>query len=178
MAINGHKHTTIKERIEIRRKRRQLRKDLKRLGIRGRAAFEATAQEMGLVYGSSKLFWPFWGLVEYLGGTAALWAALGALALSTIAYSYSKMYIDRSDFTISVSGGLLQKGFQLSETIGFEDPQVRLVAQPNEEPANAMSIQDLPADLDSGTGGSHGGENYFAYTFWVRNAGQQPIDCE
>lgn len=178
MAVNGHKFTTFKERREIRKKRRQLRKDLKRLGISSRAAFEATAQEMGLVYGGSKLFWPFWGLVEFVGGTAPLWAAVGALAVATIAYSFSKMYVDRSDFTITVSGGLLEKGFQLSETVDFEDPQVRLVAEPNDQFANAMSIQDLPTDLDTVGGGSHHGENYFAYTFWVRNAGQQPIDCE
>lgn len=176
MQLNGHKHTTLKERRIIHKKRRQLRKDLKRRGFKDRESFEITAQEMGLVYSDGGLLWPFWGLVRWLGGSALLWAALAALMLALIGYGYSKMFVDRSDFTIRVSGGLMRKGFQLCDTEDFEDPQVRILADTAWN-CNAMSIQDLPRDLDQAEG-AHNGDTYFAYTFWVRNAGEEPLDYE
>jgi len=166
-----------KEKKEIRIKRRALRKDLKKRGIRSRKEFEIIAQQMGLVYGARKgLLGALWWLLDLLGDwwIAALVALLAALALLTYGYSYMKHKKD--DFTIALSGDLQKIGFDLSNTEDFANPQVRLTADAAKE-VNAMSVSTLPTDLDN-YGGSHNGNYYMAYTFWIRNHGEETVDYD
>ena len=172
-----HGHLTRKEKKEIRIKRRLLKKDLKRRKIYTRKEFEIIAQQMGLTYGTqSVLMGPFLWLLDTIGGTALGWAVAALAAAMLLTYGYAKMTKEKDDYTITLSGDLARIGFDLSETEDFKNPQVRLTAQKLEK-ANAMSIQDLPEDLDQSEG-NHSGENYFAYTFWIRNHGQETVDYD
>ena len=168
-----HGHLTRKEKKEIRKKRRELRKDLKKRGIKSRAEFEVIAQQMGLVYGGSSggLLGFFWRIANFLRMTGALWALLGLLGVLALVGIYARMANAKGDFTISLSGDLTKKGFVLSETEDFANPQVRLKATPLQE-VGAESIKNIPEDLDNGAG-SHNLDDVMAYTFWIKNAGDE-----
>lgn len=172
-----HGRLTRKEKKEIRRKRRILRKDLIKRGIRSRHEFEMIAQQMGLVYGnSSKLAALFFKWGGFLGGRGLVALLATIMAAMSVVYGYSALQHQKEDFTISLSGNLQRIGFDLSETEGFEAPNVRL-ASPILTEANAMSVSELPEDLDQQSG-SHNGKNYMAYTFWVRNNGERKVDYD
>lgn len=172
-----HGRLSAKEKKIIRQKRRALRKDLKLRGIRSRQEFEIIAQQMGLVYGGNKwLLGPFWRFLELFGGHW-LAALAGLLAASLfLVYGYSALNHRKEDFTIAVSGDLQRIGFDLSETEDFANPQVRLTSQVLIE-SNAMSVAALPTDLDQ-QNGSHNGDNYMAYTFWIRNHGETTVNYD
>lgn len=173
-----HGHLTRKEKKEIRIKRRALRKDLKRRGIKSKSEFEVIAQQMGLVYGGKALGIPalFWRFVDLLRRMGAMWVLLGSLGVLSTVMMYAKLANSKGDFTISLSGDLTKKGFVLSETEDFRDPQVRLVAETLDD-VGAESISNIPTDLDEGEG-SHNTETVFAYTFWVKNAGEEILDYD
>lgn len=173
-----HGHLTRKEKKEIRIKRRALRKDLKRRGIRSKSEFEIIAQQMGLVYGGRALGIPafFWRVVDFLRRAGVLWVLAGGVGLLSMVMIYARMANAKGDFTISLSGELKKKGFVLSETEDFRDPQVRLVAVSLDD-VGAETIQNVPTDLDAGEG-SHNTDTVFAYTFWVKNAGEETISYD
>ncbi len=169
-----------KEKKEIRIKRRALRKDLRKRGIKSREEFEIIARQLGLVYGDDDkwLIIPWWirlgGILGALGLKGLLGALLFLLGGMTLLFTYAALSNQKGNFTISVSGNLLSVGFDLSDTEDFANPQVRLASTILEE-VNAISIQDLPDDLDMYEG-SHNMDNVVAYTYWVRNAGEVEVD--
>lgn len=166
-----HGHLTSKEKKEIRVKRRALRKDLKRRGIRSKAEFEVIAQQLGLVYGNShKFLLPFWRFLDKYGLWALAALLLAILLALAIIYGISALNKAKEDYTIALSGNLQKIGLELSETEDFKNPKVRLNATPVTE-VNAMSVQSLPEGLDDAEG-AHNGKNYLAYTFWIRNSGE------
>ncbi len=173
---------TRKEKKEIRIKRRALRKDLRSRGIKSREEFEIIARQLGLVYGDDDKFlvmpW-WWRLGRFIGGLGikGFLGFLGALALLlTILFAYASLANQKGNFTISVNGDLLRVGFDLSDTEDFKNPKVRLASEILHE-VNAISIQDLPDNLDDAEG-SHNLDNVVAYTYWVRNAGDVAVDYD
>lgn len=176
MARN-HGHLTRQEKKIIRQKRRALRKDLKKRGIRSKKEFETMAQQMGLVYGVREgLLGPLWWFLDLLGDywLAVLLALLAALFVTV--YGYSVLEHKKEDFTIALSGDLQRVGFDLSETEDFKDPKVRLTSDVLKE-TNCVSIAELPTDLDNYEG-NHNGVNYMAYTFWIRNHGEETVNYD
>ncbi|MBQ3101017.1 MAG: hypothetical protein IJC50_08515 [Clostridia bacterium] len=151
---------------EIKAGRKKLRKQLRANGIKSRKEFELTASGLGLYFDKSKpfalLLWFFHGrwLWALLGAAAALLAALFAMSI------ISQM---QGHFTINLSGGMLNQGFSLSETVGFENPTMRLFAEPIEH-APCISIIDIEKEIME-TDGNYGSPYYFAYTFYIRNDG-------
>lgn len=172
-----HGHLTRKEKKIIRQKRRELRRDLRKRGIYSRAEFETIAQQMGLVYGA-RGGWlkPWWWLLDTFGINALIGALLALIALLSILFAYAYLNKQKEDFTVALSGNLLRVGFDLSETEDFKNPQVHLNADILKE-CNACSVADLPEKLDDAEG-AHNGSNYMAYTFWIRNHGEETVDYE
>lgn len=90
-------------------------------------------------------------------------------------------------FTVSLVPN--QYGIQLADTESFDEPTLNLSAAPVEEMDNITKAWLLNkngelgndptyadfADLDK-VWGEHNGKNYLAYTFGVRNAGENPED--
>ena len=171
-----HKRLTRQEKKEINKKRKILRSDLIKRGIKSKVEFEILAQQMNLVYGVRKLpavlaFWKGLKAIEGFGVAAILATALAGIVGI---YAYSSIAAAKKDFTISVSGNLQKIGFDLSSTADFAEPNVRLECDYIKD-ANCISIRDLPDStvLDKEAEGDHSEEcRYFAYTFWVRNAGE------
>ena len=98
----------------------------------------------------------------------ALLAVIGILFIA--AFAQEKM----GNFTINLNRlELYRKGIAISDDPYFTRPTARLIANTVADATN-ISIDDLPDDLDEVSGG-HNGDNYMAYTYYVRNAGKEDV---
>jgi len=156
---------------EIKAGRKKLRKEMKAMGIRSRKEFELTASSLGLYFDKRGIVGLLWWLRKW---------GLGALALSLLAvggalYLFSAITEMRGHFTISMDGDMFRNGFVLSETVGFENPTIYLFAEPAVD-VPCISISQIPEDVDQHDG-NHS-ETYFAYTFYLRNEGEETVGYE
>ena len=79
------------------------------------------------------------------------------------------------DLVISTDRNLRDSGIMLSETADFKDTAIQLSAPAVKEATN-IAKEWLPKDLDTSKDGAHNGENYLAYTFYLKNGGQKTLD--
>lgn len=150
----------------IRRGRKKLRKDMRAAGIRGRKQFETTASSLGLYFDKSKKHVLFWMFLAKYGG----WLAFGlAIALIAAMFGISIITEMKGHFTINMTRDLFTEGFVLSETAGFENPTSHLFTTPAVD-VPCISMIDIPNNVDEIDGEHHG--NYFAYTFYLKNSGE------
>lgn len=153
---------------DIRAGRKKLRREMRAMGIRSRKEFELTASSLGLYFDKTGLLALLWwfrgkGLVSTLASLALLGGAF---------YGLSYVTQMRGHFTISMDGRMFTNGFVLSETVGFENPTTYLFAEPAVD-VPCISISMIPEDVDQHDG-NHS-ETYFAYTFYVRNEGEETV---
>lgn len=167
---------------ELKKKRKEFRKELKERGLKNRADFETFASEVGLglpegtagaafASGSAKVA-AWWRIIaaSMTLPTAALTLAgvLGATFL--IAYVTE----EKGHFTINLTADMMREGFTLSEKADFEDSVIRLFATEITN-SNATSVYEMNRNLHQ-VDGSHNGPGYMAYTFYLRNEGEQTVD--
>jgi hypothetical protein len=101
---------------------------------------------------------------------AILCALLLVAGLFILAFMQEKM----GNFTINLNRlELYRKGIAIDATGDFTDPTARLTANTVQDATN-ISLDDLPEDLDD-IDGDHNGQNYMAYTYYVRNAGKEDL---
>lgn len=95
---------------------------------------------------------------------------LALVVLFIAAFSQEKM----GNFTINLNRlELFRKGIAIDSDPYFSAPTARLIAETVEDATN-ISIEDIPTDVDD-IDGSHNGENYMAFTYYVRNAGKEDV---
>lgn len=100
-----------------------------------------------------------------------------SILLAVVVYTTSAVYAKYGSITITVNKYDAAKyGLSLSETPQFETQISRLNVRSVEDITN-ISVNDLPADLDS-INGSHNGDNYMAYTFYLKNVGTDTVTFE
>lgn len=150
--------------------RKKLKQEMKARGIYSKEEFELTASSVGLYFDKNWVL-PLWwfkgrGLAALLGAAALLLTAV--FLMSTI----SQM---RGHFTINLSEKMFREGFTLSETSGFEKPTTHLFAQPAID-VPCISLRQIPADINTGDGQKNNA--FFAYTFYIRNAGVSTVGYE
>ena len=75
-------------------------------------------------------------------------------------------------FTVSSKDA--ERGLILSETVDFAKPSAALTAEPVEAMDN-ITYEWLPNNLTE-TDGSHNGDNYLCYTYYVKNTGEEAFD--
>lgn len=103
----------------------------------------------------------------------SLWL-LALLAVIVILFLAAFAQEKMGNFTINLNRlELYRKGIAIADDPYFRNPTARLTAGTVADATN-ISIDDLPDDLDSVDGG-HNGENYMAYTYYVRNAGKEDV---
>ena len=78
------------------------------------------------------------------------------------------------DLVISTDRSLRENGIMLSASESFENPAIQLSA-PKVLEATNITYDWLPKNLDK-KDGAHNGENYLAYTFYLKNGGKQQLD--
>lgn len=103
----------------------------------------------------------------------SLWF-LGLLLLVAVLFITAFMQEKMGNFTINLNRlELFRKGIAIADEGYFERPTARLVANTVVDATN-ISIDDIPEDVDQIDGG-HNGDNYMAYTYYVRNAGKEDV---
>ncbi len=110
--------------------------------------------------------------------TKLLPAIAGLIAIIVaIAYIVSILYNKYGSFTVMVNKFDSTKyAISLSETPDFLNPTMRLNSKASEEVTN-ISVKDLPDNLNN-LNGEHNGDNYVAYTFYLKNRGTEEITVE
>ncbi len=80
------------------------------------------------------------------------------------------------DFIITLDPQFsLKSGLKMYENAELKDSKIKLYAKGIDFMDN-ISIKWLPANLTESAGGSHNGENYIAYTFFIENTGNKNLD--
>ena len=104
--------------------------------------------------------------------------ALGCVTLAmALLYAVTVMYSKYGSFTVTVNKfDNVKYALTLSETPDFLNPIGRLNCKASEEITN-IDGATLPRDLDR-INGEHNGENYVAYTFYCKNAGEATVTYE
>lgn len=155
----------------IKKARKELRKEMKKRGIKSREEFEVMASAMSYYYDRNHVL-PFW--LRRLRGLG-FWALLGSLlALLGALFIYATVSELRGHFTINMSDGMFREGFVLSETADFARPTTNLFCDPAQD-VPCVSINSLPENVDTAFEGQHN-ENYFAYTYFIRNEGESTVN--
>jgi hypothetical protein len=99
------------------------------------------------------------------------------ITIIAIAYAISYFYDKFGSFTVRVNKyDMVHQGLSLSETPEFDHTIPQLNANIVYDMTN-ISGNDLPENIDK-INGSHNGENYIAYTFYLLNAGDDTISYE
>lgn len=155
---------------EIKEGRKKLRKEMRASGIKSKKEFELTASGLGLYFDKNRWLALLWWFLWKKGGWLLL-ALAGLLMLALYGMSYIAEL--RGHFTISMSDDLFREGFVLCETPDFEHPTAHLFCTPAEN-VPCLSIVDIPDHVDD-LDGDHS-ENYFAYTYYLRNEGDSTVD--
>ncbi|MDY4641125.1 MAG: hypothetical protein ACI32B_07235 [Erysipelotrichaceae bacterium] len=91
-----------------------------------------------------------------------------------IIFIFAFMQEKMGNFTINLNRlELFRKGVTISDDSVFTKPTARLTANAISDATN-ISIADLPADINE-IDGDHNGDNYVAYTYYIRNAGKEDV---
>ena len=99
------------------------------------------------------------------------------IVIVAIAYAVSYFYDQFGSFTVRVSKyDMMNQGLTLSETPEYNKNIAVLNADIVYDMTN-ISGADIPANVDK-VNGSHNGENYIAYTFYLINSGDDTISYE
>lgn len=153
----------------IKKGRKLLKKELKSRDLKTKEDFELTATAMGLYFDKSRfLLWLRW-----LGHGRGLLALLGALALLLAAlFTYSTVTQYAGHFTINMSDGLFKEGFVLADNVEFRNASTNLFCEAAEG-VPCISMSQIPTNVDE-IDGQHN-DNYFAYTFYIRNEGESTV---
>lgn len=96
------------------------------------------------------------------------------VAIIAVTYAISYFYDKFGSFTVKINKyDMVRQGLALSETPDYDIANARLDADIVEDMTN-ISGEDLPENIDM-INGSHNGESYIAYTFYLINAGDSTL---
>lgn len=151
---------------EIKEGRKKLRKEMRETGIKSKKEFELTASSLGLYFDKNSRFAI---ILWFFSGRGFLSLAALALLSMLLLYGFSAITELRGHFTISMSDKMFKEGFSISETKDFKNPTSHLFSTPAEN-VPCISIVNIPQNVDEIDGAHH--DNYFAYTFYVKNEGE------
>lgn len=103
--------------------------------------------------------------------------AIILIAIVSVAYAISYFYDKYGSFTVRISKyDMVKQGLTLSENPDWEKTQSVLNADIIYDMTN-ISGEDLPDNIDM-VNGSHNGDSYIAYTFYLINSGDDTISYE
>lgn len=103
-------------------------------------------------------------------------ALLILLLLLMLLYFILSIIYDAGHFTIILDKNLNRdKGIVIYDNLNEKVVSKRLEADAFNEMDN-ISIKWLPENIDTESDGSHNGDNYIAYTFYIENEGKETIN--
>ena len=160
---------------EIKAGRKRLRAELRAAGIKSKKDFELTASSLGLYFDKRN----FLAFLAWLLHGRHLLALLGALLLLlTLLWVMSLVSQMRGHFTINLTDELFNQGLAVGINLDedgerLKNPTNYLFSVPLED-APCTSITCIPANIHEFEG-IHNTEDYFAYTFYIRNEGDMTV---
>ena len=93
-----------------------------------------------------------------------------------IIYFLLKIAYESGDFTISLDENFaLKSGLIMYEKLSEKDDK-RMLRATSADFIDNISVKWLPEDIDNQGEGSHNGDNYFAYTFYIENKGSDIVN--
>ena len=96
--------------------------------------------------------------------------------LLIIVYFVVGIIYNSGNFSITLDKNLYyEKGLIVYDDVDYKVFRSELYAKPPETFDN-ISYKWLPSDVGESTGGSHNGDNYLAYTFFIENTGKEVAD--
>lgn len=126
----------------------------------------------------------FEGIYDAIGiwAKSAQWLKIAKITVCTVValltafYGAAMLFKEEGVFTVGVVPKIEDDDIKisLSETADFSEPVTMLGADGIDEMTN-ISVKWLPNGLDE-VDGSHNGEHYIAYTFYLRNTGN--VECK
>lgn len=103
-------------------------------------------------------------------------ALLIIMLLLLVAYIVISVVYNSGSFSISLDKNLyLKSNILIYDDSNYKVFRTDLYAKTIDEFDN-ISYKWLPKTLDDSDGGSHNGDNYIAYTFYIENLGEQDAD--
>ncbi len=99
------------------------------------------------------------------------------LAILLIMYIISMLLTQWGDLVISIGDVYDGKSIMLSDGAKFDSAVTTLNGGTVKDVTN-ITKSWLPEDLDSSKDGAHNGENYLAYTFYLRNTGDKDLEYQ
>lgn len=107
-------------------------------------------------------------LTRSLFRVAAAWqTVLILISILVVCYILAAFYTGKGEFVVKVDRPMADEGFLISETPDFSELLVTLRNDAVEDVTN-ISLEDIPRDVMD-IDGKHNGENYIAYTFYLKN---------
>ena len=101
---------------------------------------------------------------------------LCVFALLTVAFFILAIIYNGGRFVITLDPNFaLESGIVIYESLEDKDIKRKLYAEEINFMDN-ISIKWLPADIDTAYEGSHNGQNYIAYTFYIENQGKEIVN--
>ena len=98
------------------------------------------------------------------------------IVLLAIVYLFLYVVYEGGRFTVTLDRNLSnRKNVYISEKIDYKTKNRKLAADTIDYMDN-ISVEWLPENIGEGSGGSHNGDNYVAYTFYVLNAGDEVVN--
>ncbi len=99
-----------------------------------------------------------------------------SLLFLIIIYFLLRLWYSNGGFTIGIDRGFAKKtGIVLFEKINEKNYKIQLDAGKMDYVDN-ISVNWLPKDIDNEAEGTHNGQNYLAYTFYVENMGSDAVN--
>lgn len=93
-----------------------------------------------------------------------------------IIYFLLRIVYEAGDFTISLDENFsLKSGIIMYERLAEKDDK-RMLRATSADFIDNISVKWLPEDIDNQGEGSHNGDNYFAYTFYIENKGSDVVN--
>lgn len=93
-----------------------------------------------------------------------------------IVYLFLYVVYEGGRFTVTLDKNLSnRKNIYINENIDYK-AKIRRLAADTIDYMDNISVDWLPANIDDERNGSHNGENYVAYTFYVLNAGEETVN--
>lgn len=100
---------------------------------------------------------------------------LALLLLLILLYIILEIIYHEGRFTVTLdSNKTLESGLAIFDSLNNSQGKRRLYATPIKFMDN-ISYKWLPANIDTEADGSHNGENYIAYTFYIENQGNEVL---
>lgn len=123
------------------------------------------------------------GLTPYIGENGNWWIgdkdtgvpATGGGGTSSNPGTQPPVQNQDGNFTVSIDPQQGNKGLSISESRGFANPVQKLSTIGLKNAWN-ICYTDIPDGLDSDVGGAKNGQDYFVYTFFLKNVGTEVLD--